>query len=279
MHARDLVELAAVVVEEAGRIARTSGAVTERSLRNYWRASRQRQERWARDIRAYGVQLEKVSPNASAEAWRPLRPVLDEILLSEVPTRVVTAVLSQRDRQFRGSRSAAPACGPVVHAIFLGHLEARHRALNLMAYGQGFAVDEGVNMNRLRRRCDHWTDLLLAALVAECDVEEYAIDFLRVQRLVVELDFQGHEIVLSPTWSGILEALKKERFSASSSFSPNPDLNRQIEASLRAWTGQPPFPAWRVRQSPWVTRLFDTAQETECLLEELLRDGMGPVDH
>ena len=60
---------------------------------------------------------------STARVSARLRGVLEEILVSEVLTRVWTAVLCAHDA-CRGAEEA----GPAARSVLLGHIEARHRA-------------------------------------------------------------------------------------------------------------------------------------------------------
>jgi hypothetical protein len=287
MDARDLVALAATVAEAAGEILRGRvNVISETTLQAYWDASRLRQDDWAAAFKSYGLRLEQMPPGRSHEAWRPLRPVVDEILLSEPLTRVVSALLAQWDLE-SARRTAGPAtdarptrCQPFVHTVFLGHLEARHRALNLMVFGQGFSRAEGVMMNRLRRRCEHWSDLLLAALLWRCDISQYAVDPRRAERMAHDLGFLRADVTHSPTWPWIRASLRSS-FPGSSAASPSsspssspsaasaasPNVgrgaawNRQIGASVLAWLQATSFDSWGIPQSSWITRLIEVADD------------------
>lgn len=281
MNARDLVELAATIVEAAGEILRgRDHVISEASLHAYWDASRMRQEDWAAAFKSHGVQLGQLPPGHSREAWRPLRPVVEEILLSEPLTRVVAAMLAQWDQE--SSKTVPPLREEsgsnhwlhFVHVPFLGHLEARRRALNLMVFGQRFSFSqrEGVVLNRLRRRCEYWSDLLLAALPSSCDISPYAVDLRRAQRMTQDLGLLRADVTQAPSWPWIRAAMRSSLWegsapgSASFSWSrPNGGRhslhNRKIGASVLSWLRATSFDSWEVPRSSWMARLMEAADE------------------
>jgi hypothetical protein len=238
MHARDFVKLAAIVVGQADRPWLDETAISEHSLQGYWAASRQRQEQWERDLRVFRTAREKGGGGGARNAWHLLRPVLDEILLSEILTRVMGAVLTQRDRLAeRRPPPTPPACRPIVRAVFLRHLGARENVLDLMQSLSAVSPAEAMSLHRLRRRCDQWTDLLLSPLVASGDVWEYAIHLERAARWasILELPTRGYS--RSPHWSAIHATLQRTFFPTSRIASPHGDLNARIAASVLVWAG------------------------------------------
>ena len=65
---------------------------------------------------------------------------------------------------------------PVARSVLIGHIEARHRVLTLMARTPGIDAEAAVKLNRLRRRAERWTDLLVGHLADMHGVSEFAFD-------------------------------------------------------------------------------------------------------
>ena len=103
--------------------------------------------------------------------WPQFRGVLEEILSGEMLTRVWTAVLCACDRR-RHSDEAEPAA----RSVLIGHMEARHRVLTLLVRGPGIDAEAVLRLNRLRRRAERWTDLLIGHLAGRYAVSEFAFD-------------------------------------------------------------------------------------------------------
>jgi hypothetical protein len=222
MQARELIELAGLVSAHGPLLIEGRRPVTAEQVESYWVASKTRFDCWARSLKAFadgGRASNSTWPEGAGggghpgpvsfsaphgrPAWQHLRGVLEEILLSEVLTRVWTAVLCACDR-----RHGADDAGPAARSVLLGHMEARHRGLRLVIQaGEGRgpagaggtedrssmpewssgrqrrgAIDDAQNgpaplsaalpleaavkLNGLRRRAERWTDVLVGHLAA-----------------------------------------------------------------------------------------------------------------
>src|SRR4030095_3674033 len=95
-------------------------------------------------------------PWRAALACSRVRPVLEEILASELLTRIWTATAAAYD-QARGDQNL----GPVARSILNGHLEARRRLLTILADGRAIELSHAVDLNRFRRCVERWGDMLL----------------------------------------------------------------------------------------------------------------------
>src|SRR5262245_55891439 len=126
MHARDLVQLATIVTAHAPLWIENSSQLSTVHLDRYWSGSKCRHDRWVRQLKQFVAASTGDAPQRGA-SLESIRGVLEEILTSEVLTRVWAAVLSAHDRRHR-TRDAEP----IGRSVFIGHLEARHRALRLL---------------------------------------------------------------------------------------------------------------------------------------------------
>lgn len=257
MNSRELVELAALVVSQAGDLLRADQPLDERVLQAYWSASKCRQQCWHAAFKRYHQLTGASASGDLTDAWRNIRATIDEILGSEVLARVWAAVLCEFDQR-RGVVDA----GPIVRNVLVGHLEARHRALNVMVFGRGASIAESVQLNRIRRRYEEWNDLLLGALQAHCQVRDFAVEPPRVQRFAADLAFQGGDIALAPAWRWILATMRSSFMEQVVTRSPNPELNAQIAASVLALLGRSPFELTDVVRSPWLRRFEYVSNDT-----------------
>lgn len=274
MHSRELVELAAVVAVNGPTLV-SSGHISSDSIESYWSASKARLDQWGKSLKEY-LQLQIcTSPSMSAErplvlAWRDVRPVLEEILVAELLTRVWTSVacLYFRSRN-RGMES-------VVRSVYAGHLEARNRTLNVLVYGQGFSRREAAELNALRRRCERWCDLLLGYLVTPNASEsatliaEFAIEPERVREFA--RDLAEDRDALSPLPGQLLQSSLRAAFAMKlSEPSLQPDSNRQIATAILAC-----FPNQRgeflteLPATNLLARIASVTADAEKMVEELL---------
>jgi hypothetical protein len=218
MDAAELVELAAAISVEAVSLLDLPGGISTNGLAAYWAASKCRQQRWSARLKTFRQrslqeshhaqpgktssgrnrsgepqssepQQGKLPPGKSQPAksqpgkmqqsasqwWRSALPLCREVLASEILTRVCAGFWAVFDRQ-RVSHDAEP----LARSIWIGHLEARHSVLNLLASGRGLPPAEAESLDRLRRTAERWSDLLLAPLLLLADVTEFAHDLDRL---------------------------------------------------------------------------------------------------
>src|SRR3954469_14933553 len=158
MHVRELAELAALIAVHWPSIVRGGVQIPPGLNEEYWSASKCRLDRWSRLLRPLAATTDSalLSP---ALAWPRVQPVLEEILVSELLTRIWTAAAAAYDAQ-----AVEDELEGVARNVFAGHLDARRQLLGLLADGGVIPADEVSRLNHLRRRVERWTDMLLAHL-------------------------------------------------------------------------------------------------------------------
>jgi hypothetical protein len=279
MHASELVELAALVAAHGPAFLAAIEQVAQPGLEEYWTASKCRLDRWSRAIKQYSVEIPYLGGAERVARWKAVRPVLEEILAGEVLTRVFAAVACAHDR--RHGRCEAE---PVVRSVHIGHLEARNRALNLLVFGQGFATEEAVVLNRLRRGAERWTDLLLAHLDEQqlhqqhsnepFATREFAFAPARVEEFAGDLrleQYAGGGIAWQLTLASLRAAFRR----GLSPTSPNGDLNQQIAAGVLRCYEARLFDSTGLTRSLWMVRMETAAADTAGMIAELLSDARG----
>ena len=89
----------------------------------------------------------------------------------EMLTRVWGSVLTVRDRHYPGS-----GCGEVARNVLILQLQVRQRALTLLVNHASSEPKSVAAVDRLRRKLERWTDVLLAEMVIRDGVVEFACD-------------------------------------------------------------------------------------------------------
>ncbi len=154
-----LIDLSSVWSEYGHAMAMTNGKIPSATMNQYWVTSRLRSDTWHELLFLYSEAINKSAVRQRASLWDALNPVIQEILISEMLTRIVGGVTSMLDRNGVDSDSASIASN-----VFSNHLEARNRCLKLMAHGFGASKEQAANLNRLRLGFELWTDYFLAKL-------------------------------------------------------------------------------------------------------------------
>lgn len=266
MHARELVELAALLAMHGQALVRSREPIPQSSLEEYWIASKTRLERWARTLKSLN------DGGEAAVGTRPLvRAVLEEILSSEVLTRVWTAVATASDR-----RHGTDSTEPIARSVLVAHLEARHRVLTLMVRSSGIDAEYAVKLNSVRRRSERWTDMLIGQLLEVGDVSELAAEPARAREFARGLREQAQEPGGRIARSLALASLRAAFGRGLEPHTPNADLNARIGGSILACFGPELFDSSGALRSTWLLRLTAFADDTQGTIEELLQaDSRG----
>ena len=125
MHVRELVEVAGLIALNGPQFIAAAPAPSASFLEQYWSASRCRAENWNRVLKDQAVVDDLL------DRWLEIRATFDEIFVSELLTRVWTAVVVARDRLL-GTDSAEP----IARNVLATHMEARNRALALLRHSK-----------------------------------------------------------------------------------------------------------------------------------------------
>lgn len=275
MHARELVELAALAANHGPLLIESRIRPPDEAVGQYWSASKCRLDRWGRTLKSlrHATSDEtwiepsgKAAPVVAPRGY--LRSVLEEIVTAEILTRVWTAVLVGCDR-----KAEVAEAEPVARNVLAGQLEARHRALTFLLEGPGVSSHDALALNHLRRRAERWSDLLVGRLAAQMDLTEFAPNPSRAAALAADFRRQGSG---ASSWSMLLAALRAAFGSGLAPMSPNQDLNREIGASVLASFPTKLFDSTGMLQSLWMSRLSRADEDSQQVIHELF-DASGPI--
>ena len=265
MHARELIELAALAAAHGPVLVRTSGRISESSIKQYWIASKSRLDRWGWTLRSVSGEAEESDlPSTPSRGTLP-RGTLEEIITGEVLTRVWAAILSAYDR-FRGTDQAEP----IAQNVLLGHLEARHRVLTLLTGGPPIDLEQAFRLNRLRHRAERWTDLLIGCLLGVGDVGRFAVEPDRARQFADDFRHRSSMKGGQYAWPLLLASLRAAFRTGLAPASPNGDLNAQIASSVLASLQPELFDATGLLRSAWLTRMTSLTDDAQGMLDELL---------
>ena len=271
MHVRELVELAAVVAVHAPVFARQGIVVPQPAIEQYWVASKCRIDRWLRLLRRMTDAADEL-PVPAALAWPRVQPILEEILASELLTRIWTAAAVAHDEN-RSDENLAP----IARNIWLSHLDARRRLLQLIAEGRAIVPERGQSLDRLRRRMERWSDMLLAHLRPLIDTAEFAVDAARARDFADDLVPHASAAERSLTCQIVQASLTASLAQTLHERSPSADLNRQIASAILACLPESLLASGEVASSLWIERLSRTAIGAEQMIADLVRLESGPT--
>lgn len=188
MHAVRLADLAALISQHGPAILSHRQPVPSAALTHYWSSSRSRLDLWHQTIVRHKRAQESGDSSLLRRWWRDHLGVLEEILISEMLTRVTAALAAALDEVHRRDELS-----PITHAVHLAQLEAGNRVQHLMLDGRGCSVPDAVRLNRLRRASERWTDALLGRMAVDTpSMLHYSIDPGRAAAHAGEMRNYGH---------------------------------------------------------------------------------------
>ncbi len=227
MHAHDLLGMATVLAWHGPSLIELPQPLPERALEDYWTASKCRLDRWGHELRLI---RDEVTPlfGAPPPDWRSVSALCDEILTGEIVTRLWTGMLRLHDTRHREI-----AAEPIARSVLFGHVEARHRVLGLIVKSYGSGSHEAGALNRLRDRCERWSDILLARFALNGAVEDLAHDPLRVRDYLEEWPATPADAA-KQTRAALLLGSFSEAFPVRPPLTANADLNGRIAQSILA---------------------------------------------
>jgi len=239
------------------------------ALEQYWTASKCRLDRWGRALKTISQRsgdLEMRLPESAAGG------VLEEILLSEVLTRVWTGVVVGHARKLGHHE-----CESLARSVYQGHLEARHRVMKLLVEGPGVDSLEALRLNRLRRRAESWIDLLLARLLRMHELSEFAIDARRSLEIAEQLGWRHFPADSRNRGSDLLFASLRAAFrQVLGGPNPNADVSQKIIESILACFASEAFDSTGLFKSQWMLRAERPTPEAPVTLAELLPSPKSP---
>ncbi len=272
MHSRQLIEMAAQLAAHCPTLFRAGYKMPDEGIQQYWTASKCRQQGWAVGLKAAStIRLEPMTPHLAL--WKASKPVLEEVLASEVLTRIWAAV-SRLNDQCNQSTEAEP----IAQSVLVGQLEARCRVLTLLYLGQQNDVPEAVELNRLRRSTERWTDFLLGYLAEQIDASEHSFDWVRVKQFSEDLsdksDGVESESIPRPASRSMLENIRSSLQSQLTAESPDHESNQRIARAMLTCFPTESFESVGLLESLWLDRMSLVATDTEGMIDQLLDLGL-----
>jgi hypothetical protein len=279
MHTCDLVELAGILSDYGPMFLLPEKAAGGSGLNQYWAASRCRLDRWGRLMRRF-TDDKSIRCCPKNPVWLQYHAVFEEILISELLTRVFAAMMTISDRRLGISDQ-----GPIARSVVLGHMEARNRLMGLLAGKHGVPDQTAAAMNRLRNRVEHWTDVFLGKLTPLTDLAHLGFDEDRVRRFGKSLGTgtpkhdkkEPGNVELGDgrfaRWDSMRDEFRAAFLADRPCLSPNFDLNEQIAGGVLLCFSLEMLAPSECARSIWLCRLVAVAENTQGLLSELLETG------
>lgn len=263
MHARQMIDLAVWVATHHQGLLIPRTQIPLPTIERYWSASKCRLDRWGRALK----QLQQTTPSEINHVIE-FRPLLIEILAADVLTRVWSAVLCAHDRH-RGTSEVEP----VARSVFIGQLEARHRALTYLLEHSGSDLGWAVQANRVRLQTERWTDLLIGLISEQPGSTDFAVDRNRIVEFGLGCG-QRSSATAALVGAGVRATsrrLEKER-------SPNADLNATVASSILGCFPTAAFDSVGVPRPHGYWNIQKSSRDVQLIEEPVTLGRLATVD-
>ena len=170
---KSLVEVA-LLASRVGRCAIEDRCEpSPNSLRDFWQQTRELQKHWT-------AQLDAWSAEADLELSQ-LTELSTQLFASELLSRVWSTVLLGIDQQ-----TGRDDLSRVVRNAVSGLLQVRHGVMSRLLQQPESLSKHVAEIERMRRRCDRWTDLLIGNLAGSRELFEFAFEVERARDFATE---------------------------------------------------------------------------------------------
>lgn len=269
MHSRFLVDVAAITASQNGAVINLASAAEDWRSDQFWVVSRARTNHWTarlKQIREWQKHRAKLDPRLF---WAELEPVLEEVFLSEVSTRIWCATLAAVDHCLLPGE-----LDPIARSVFVTCLEVRRQALRLLLFARGLPQVSTTSLNRLRFDCEVWTDQLLARIQPSSIATQFCFEKRRFRDLARAMRKLGKTRYAFQVWNvqltGLLSSLATRRFLPPTSAELNAELCSLMMSCLPAQG----FDATGILRPDWNVDVFQSDVYSLNVLHELCSEDV-----
>ena len=212
----------------------------------------------------------------SLKDWWIANPALiDEVLLTEPVVRIFAALGIALDEACE-----IEEISPVTQSVYVTHLEARKRCLQIIVSDRTIPIDEAVRLNRLRITIERWTDTLLGYLMMQAGESSLAFVFDRARiRSFVEDARQMPVGMARETTCWLLSAAMRDALLRQSRKEiAFPNENRNVADSILMSLRPDMFDSVGVIKWLWLDRLEKGAEQTDRVLKQLALADISGAD-
>lgn len=167
----ELIEFAAIVSSHSPNLIERSEPVPEQALERYLYWSELRVAEWLSIHAALPAEVSAAPAAQRADLWRGAQPAFIDVFAGGLISRMWGAVLTACDRQ-RKTLSAERAA----RTVLARHEQAQQQILRLMVDGPFLTLERVVALDRIRRKIERWSDLLVGHIVRRYGVSDFTYD-------------------------------------------------------------------------------------------------------
>lgn len=250
---QQLAEAVTLISVHSPRIIDDPAPLPREPLLRFWSCTVARLKHCRQAVLQYLERPRQLTPLERHILWEQTEAAAGEIFISDLLSRVWGAILVACD-QARGTRDAEP----IARHLLLRQMEARQDVLRLMVAGPQVSLDQILQLDRLRKRLERWTDLVCGHLLLRCDVDDFAFDAERAREFGEEQqqawDTPQHQRV----WQMYLLCVRGGFSQRVSPRSLHSQMRLESVASMLACFPAGTFPAEGPLKSGWLSTLADS---------------------
>lgn len=275
MHCVTLADLAATLSLHGPSLLELRPHIPSSTIMRYWTASRSRHELWHRVMGRYRDAKHGGNYGRLADWWSEHRVVMEEILVSELLSRVVAAIGAETtnivESEIHDSHDSLAA---VTHGVYLSQIEASNRVAQIILESCGARVEDIVRLNRLRYGVERWTDWLIGRVSVNLDRSfQYSVDPGRSRTFCTEIREAAagtHQDTTTWLMNAAMREMLVRRTSEESALG---NANYEVASAALALFRPELFDDYGVPKSVWLHRLqkdaaklkpFDFAETKTC---------------
>lgn len=267
MHAKQMAEIGGWLSICSDLFTQGDQPVNASQAMRYWAASKCRLQRWQAALKVFENDFE--NPCEMHDPWHAIEVVIQEILISDVLTRIWTVVLIQYDQFAEDNEMQS-----IGQSVFIGHLEARNRALRLMIRNRASNQEAFDRLEELRRRMERWIDLLLSRVSDLQLAIQFGFDEHRIRDFAADRHMedqprrdQVQKLLLASLTSSLKHGVKQ--------WTANPDLNREITAGVLACFPGDRFDSGGLPKSIMLMQMDQVHTDAHALVNDLIAEEDG----
>jgi hypothetical protein len=201
-----LTEVAAIMAAHSELFIAQSGEISSEAVGDYYVLSRNRFNRWMRDLNdlEHGLPLCDPLHLVGHVVGKPAtRAITEQILINEMISRIWTVLLLARDVS-----NGIDRIRPVARNIYLGHLAVRHKALGVVLADDRMSPHDLLAIDQLRKSAERWSDLLCCSIMGQYNLWDFAFDKDRAAEFLRDRIDQAGLSHRSRSWVLILAGLR-----------------------------------------------------------------------
>ncbi len=256
MHCVLTADLASLLSEHGPVIIRGRSLFVSQAVASYWTASRNRFELWHQTLARYRRAEVAGDFHSLRDWWRDHLVVMEEVLVTEILTRVIAAMASIIEAE-----SGIEEISPITHAVHTTHIEARNRVQKIMLYGRGNSIEDAVRLNRLRQAVERWTDAMIGRMAVRSTRNlQYAFDPARAAHYCDDMRALGQG-ASQHTAMWLMNASMHDTLSRrTSQRAALPEANRRVAESVLLMLRPSLFDSLGTLKSIWLHQLESSAE-------------------